>query len=164
MGEVAADALFRQIADHDLVTLAGGQGEAQGVVQLADIAWPGIGEQSGHGVPAQPSPCIASLGPKFLEQSTHQVALIGPLAQRRQAQAGPVQAVEQVLAELAQVDQPAQVAMGGRHHAQVDLDRSAGTDRQHLPLGQHAQQPGLQLQRHVADLVEEERAAVGLGD
>jgi hypothetical protein len=42
---------------------------------------------------------------------------------------------------------------------------STGTGRRRrwadLALGQHPQQPGLQAQRHVADLVEEQRAAVG---
>jgi hypothetical protein len=31
-----------------------------------------------------------------------------------------------------------------------------------LAVGEHAQEPGLQVERHVADLVEEERSAVGL--
>ena len=35
-------------------------------------------------------------------------------------------------------------------------------DRRHLALLQHAQQLGLQGEGHVADLVEEQRAAVGL--
>ena len=42
------------------------------------------------------------------------------------------------------------------------LDRSAAADRRELAVLQHAQQPGLGVQRHVADLVEEQRAAVGL--
>ena len=42
------------------------------------------------------------------------------------------------------------------------LDRRAAADRGILALLQHAQEPGLRLGRHVADLVEEERAALGL--
>ena len=54
--------------------------------------------------------------------------------------------------------------MGGGDHAHIDLLRARGADGQHLALGQHAQQPRLQGERHVADLVEEEGAAVGLLD
>jgi hypothetical protein len=48
-----------------------------------------------------------------------------------------------------------------RRDAHVDLDRLRAADRLHRLLLQHAQHLGLRLQAHVADLVEEERAAVG---
>ena len=41
-------------------------------------------------------------------------------------------------------------------------DRRAAADRRVLALLQHAQQPRLRLHRHVADLVEKQRAAFGL--
>ena len=47
-------------------------------------------------------------------------------------------------------------------HPDVDGRRFRGPERRHLALGQHAQQAGLGGERHVADLVEEERAAIGL--
>ena len=52
--------------------------------------------------------------------------------------------------------------MGRRDDAHVGLDRRAPADRRVLALLQHAQQPRLRLERHVADLVEEQRAALGL--
>ena len=55
-----------------------------------------------------------------------------------------------------------QVLVGRGDHAHVDADQFAPADAEELALGQHAQQPRLQRQRHVADLVEEQRAAVGL--
>ena len=88
--------------------------------------------------------------------------VVEPLAQRRQADRHDVQAIEQILAEQALLDQPAQVAMGGGDDADVGLDRRAAADRHVLAFLQHAQQPGLRLGRHVADLVEEQRAAVRL--
>jgi hypothetical protein len=42
------------------------------------------------------------------------------------------------------------------------LERLVAAHAVELPVGQHAQQPRLQVERHVADLVEEQRAAVGL--
>ena len=52
--------------------------------------------------------------------------------------------------------------MGGGDHAHVDADQLAAADTEELALGQHAQQSRLQRQRHVADLVEEQGATVGL--
>ena len=46
--------------------------------------------------------------------------------------------------------------------AHVDRDLGLGADRAHLALLQRAQQLGLQRERHLADLVEEQRAAVRL--
>ena len=54
-----------------------------------------------------------------------------------------------------------EVAVGRRDDADVDLDRLAAADALELALLQHAQQLDLHLQRQVADLVEEQRAAVG---
>ena len=52
--------------------------------------------------------------------------------------------------------------MGGGDDAHVGLDRRATTDGRVFALLEHAQQAGLRLERHVADLVEEQRAALGL--
>ena len=54
--------------------------------------------------------------------------------------------------------------MGGGDHADVHRLGPGGAHRQHLALGQHAQQPRLQGQWHVADFVEKQGAAIGLGD
>ena len=67
-----------------------------------------------------------------------------------------------ILAELALGDGLFQIAVGRRNQAHVDLDRLVAADAEHFPVLQHAQQLRLQGQRHVADLVEEQRAAVGV--
>ena len=54
--------------------------------------------------------------------------------------------------------------MGRGDHPHIDPDQLASADTEELALRQHPQQTGLQGQRHVADLVEEQRAAVGLLD
>ena len=84
------------------------------------------------------------------------------LAQRRQPHRHDIQAEEQILAEQALLDQQAQILVGGGDDAHVGLDRRAAADRRVFALLQHAQQPRLRLHRHVADLVEEQRAALGL--
>ena len=88
--------------------------------------------------------------------------VLGALAQRRQAQRHDVEAEEQVLAEQALLDQHAQILVGGGDDADIGLDRRAPADGGVFALLQHAQKAGLRLHRHVADLVEEQRAALGL--
>ena len=55
-----------------------------------------------------------------------------------------------------------EIDVGGGHHAHVDVHRPARADRPHLALLQDAQQLHLQRRRRLADLVEEDRAAVRL--
>ena len=50
--------------------------------------------------------------------------------------------------------------MRRRDDAHVDRNRLRRADRPHLAFLQHAQELDLQRQRHVADLVEQKRAAV----
>ena len=85
-----------------------------------------------------------------------------PLAQCGQAQADDVEAVEQVLAETAFLDAPLQVLVGGGNHAHMGLDGRMATHAVELAVRQHTQQACLQVKRHVADFVEEQRAALGL--
>ena len=88
--------------------------------------------------------------------------VLAPLAQRRHVDADHVQPVQQVLAELALAHALVEILVSRRDHAHVDAHRDLSADAIELALREHAQQPRLQLRRHVADLVEEQRAAVRL--
>ena len=59
-------------------------------------------------------------------------------------------------------DHRRQVAIGGGDEPHVDLDRARAAEPLELVLLQHAQDLGLRARAHVADFVEEQRAAVGL--
>ncbi len=72
-----------------------------------------------------------------------------------------VEAVVQILAEVPAHDELLQIAMRRRDDAHVDGVRFGAAHRAHLVLLQHAQQLHLQTHRHVADLIEQQRAAVG---
>ena len=98
-------------------------------------------------------------GEEALGQARH---VLAAFAQRRQVQAHHVEPMQQVGAEAAVGDLPVEVLVGGGDHAHVDPDQFAAADAEELALGQHAQQARLQRGRHVADLVEEQRAAIGL--
>ena len=71
--------------------------------------------------------------------------------------------VVEILAEAAVVDLAAQIAVRRGDDAHVDRDaRRRRRRRRTSPRLEHAQELGLQVERQLADLVEEQRAAVGL--
>ena len=75
-----------------------------------------------------------------------------------------MQAIEQVFAETAGFHVGDQIAIGGRDDAHIDLDRFAPADRLDFAFLQRAQQLHLRGGRQFADLIEEQRAAVGFGE
>ena len=85
-----------------------------------------------------------------------------PLAQRRQRDGDHVDAVEEVLAEVAVADRLAEVAVRGCEDADVHLRLHVRSDAPDDAVLQHAQELNLHRRRGLADLVEEDRAAVGL--
>ena len=85
-------------------------------------------------------------------------------AQRGNGDRKDVEAIEQILAEPAALDEFDQVLVGRRDQPEVDLDRPARADRIDLALLQRAQQLDLGVERQFADFVEEQRAAIGLGE
>ena len=72
-----------------------------------------------------------------------------------------VDAVVEVLAEPAVADELVERPVGGRDQAEVHLDRLLAAEALEAPVFEHAQQLGLRDEREVADLVEEQRAAIG---
>ncbi len=96
------------------------------------------------------------------EVSRQQGDVLGAFPQCRQAQPDDVEPMEQVLAEQAIAYPLFEVLVGGGDDAHVGSDRLHAADTVEMAVGQHPQQTGLQLGRHVADLVEEQRAALGL--
>ena len=88
--------------------------------------------------------------------------VLAPLAQRRHVERNHVQPVEQILAKIAALDLLLQILVGGRDHAHVHLHELGRAHRLEALLVERAQHLGLRPQAHVADLVQEQRAAVGL--
>ena len=85
----------------------------------------------------------------------------GALAKRRGKDGKDLEAVEEVAAELLLRDHLGQVAIGGGDEADVDGDGPVAAEALNLPLLQGAQQFGLQVERHFADLIQKQRAFMG---
>src|SRR5208337_307313 len=84
------------------------------------------------------------------------------LAQRWNLDADHIEPMQQIFAKVPGFYACLEVLMGCGDDTYVNLYRGLTAHSIELALGQHPQQARLQRRRHVADLVEEERAAVGL--
>src|SRR5213079_3657527 len=84
-----------------------------------------------------------------------------PLAERRYGDADDVQAEEEVLAEAPGAHRRLEVLVGGGDDAHVGADRLPAADARELALLEDAQELRLERERHVGDLVQEQRAACG---
>src|SRR6185437_13150406 len=104
-------------------------------------------------------------GPEPREKMPEQMRnILASRAERRDRQRQHMQAVEQVFAEMPALDAIEQPAIGCGDDADIDLHGLAAADRLDGAFLQRAQQFYLCVQWQFRDLVEEQRAAVGLDE
>src|SRR5262249_1862236 len=84
------------------------------------------------------------------------------LAQSRQPDSRYLQPVIKILAKLLVGNGGLKFPVRGRQQTDVYLDRLVAAGAKDLAIFQDAKQLGLERQRHVADLIEKGRAAVGI--
>ena len=143
--------------------LARHQGDAiDEILELADIAAPGLADQHRPGIG-----CELMAGKPFLlrldeEMPRQRLDVVGPFAQGWKLDRHHVEAIEQILAEGSFGDHGGKVAIGGGDDAHVDFHFLAPAHAADAAGLERAEQPGLRVGRHVADLVEEQGAAAGL--
>jgi hypothetical protein len=103
--------------------------------------------------------------PLLVQEERGELAdVFASLAQRGQVEADASDAEIQIFSETTVTGPLVEGAVRGRDDAHVDGHAPLGADRHHDALLQHAQQSHLVLQRHFADLVEEERAPLRAAD
>src|SRR5438477_12025214 len=85
--------------------------------------------------------------------------ILRPITQRWHADLEDREPVVEIGAETLRADLASQVAIRRRHNADVDWDRRHSADALHLAAFKHAEQLGLQIDRELADLVEQYAAA-----
>ena len=85
----------------------------------------------------------------------------GPLAQRRQADGEDGEAMIEVFAQPPLGHLLGEVAVGGGHQADIDLDGAGAADPLEAALLEHPEELGLERGVELGDLVEEQGAAVG---
>ena len=99
---------------------------------------------------------------RCMKASARSGDVLDALAQARAAEREDVEAEEEILAERAALDGLAEILVRRGEHAHVDVDDVLAADARDLAGLQRAQHLRLRDEVHVADLVEEERAAVRL--
>src|SRR5579862_9019423 len=162
-GDGPAAELRRQVGEVHLAPRREHGEPSAEVHELAHVAGPVVGDEPCEGVCGQRLRLDAELVRGHGHVMTEQVRdVLGSGAQRRQLDADHVEAVIQILPEQAARETLLEVLVGRGDHAYVGADRRLAADSIELSLCQHAQQPCLERQRHVTDLIEEQRAAVGL--
>ncbi len=149
---------------HQHLLPGGHHGEpAADVLQLAHVARPGQAADIGLGIRVQALGLHVQLFGGAQQEVTGQLGnILTALLEGGNMNADDVEAVKQILAKLAIGDPLLQILVGGCDDPYIHLHRLVATYPVELAIGQDPQQPGLHIQRHVADLVEKQGAAVGL--
>ena len=152
-----------QVAGADRAPLAQQHGPLDHVLKLADVARPAVGLEGGNRVVGEALDRLARLVNHAVQEVPGQERDVGnPLAQRRQLDVDHVDPVEEVLAESTLGDQLGQVIVGGQDHPGVDGEGLVAADLLELEVLEDAEQLDLHRGTGGADLVQENRAAVGL--
>src|SRR2546423_9672826 len=99
----------------------------------------------------------------FAQKKSNQIRdVLAAFAQRGQRDFYDAKPVIQVFPKLLVPNRRFQIAVSGRDYANVDRDRLLATEPLNAAFLQHAHQLHLCAWRHVADLVQEQRAAIRL--
>ena len=150
---LALDALGLGVEDQDAL---------DEIAELADVAGPVVLAQGGEGVfghlDVRSAVLLAELLQEFLDEERDVFLAI---AERRHEEGDDVEAVEEVFAEVAAGDLFFEILVGRGDDSDVDVDGVRCSDGEEALFVECAQNLGLRLEAHVADFVEEERAAVG---
>ncbi len=134
-----------------------------GVLQLADVARPLVAGQEHLGLRREAERSAARPAAGAVQEVRRQEPHVAAaLAQRRHLDLDDVQPVVEVAPEAALGNQRLEVAVRGRHDAHVHEPRRVLAEPAHLVVLERAQEPDLRGERHVADLVQEQRALVRL--
>ncbi len=134
----------------------------QQVIQLADIAGPGVGEQQVCRLGAQGRNALAGTAAAAEQLHREGQNVIAALAQRGDGERKHVEAVVKIFAEASRRHFLAQATVGRREDPDVERYGSPTAEALNLALLQNAQQLRLQRQRHLRHLIEQQGAALRL--
>ena len=145
------------------ISSSGAVGEHPGVeehvLELADVAGPGERAEALEGGAGDAAPIAVVAGGEDAEEVVDEHGqVVEALAERGDADLDDVEAVVEILAEEAGLDHGREIAVGGGDDPGVDRLLARAADGAHHLLLEHAEQAGLHLLRHLADLVEEDGA------
>jgi hypothetical protein len=133
----------------------------QDVLQFPNVAGPRVSLELPEHLPRNVHDALAVARGQPLHEVPRQDRDIAPtMAERRNGDREDVQPEIPITAETTGPDFFVNVAVGGRNHARLDAHRPVSAQTLELTFLQKPQQLCLRLDRELADLVEEESAAV----
>src|SRR5438094_156913 len=151
----------QQLVGRELARGRQEQRSLQGVLELADVPRPGMGPQAGVQVGRERRRGQTMLSGELREQRLRdQEQVVPALPQRRQVEHDGAQPEEEIFPKAAFLHAVRQLVVGGGDNADVHGSRFRAPDPPDLLVLQRAQQLGLEGEREVADLVEEQGAGV----
>src|SRR5580704_108749 len=132
------------------------------IAELADVAGPGMRAEPPEAVGIDPGKLLAEFPLEMGDEMVGQPRdVLATLAERRDVNRQHVQSIEEIGAQATIRDVALEVAIRGRDEANVDANRARCADAFDLLFLQRAQELHLTLERQLADLIEEQRRAVG---
>ena len=136
-------------------------GALDDVFELAHIAGPVIGRQRGHRRGRDRLNAFVQAARIFVHKVPHEEGnVVASLAQRRDHDGEDVQPVIEVAAKVFRGDHLRQVHVRGGDQAGIGMHGPGASQPLEGALLEHPQQLGLQLEGQIADLVEQQRAAM----
>jgi hypothetical protein len=131
------------------------------VLKFPDVPWPVIALEELRGMLIDPTNRFAHLrgisGDEILSQQKY---VLAALAQRRNVNGKDVQTIEEVRTEFPGTNCGPEVAVGGCEYSNVDGDALRTSDSFEFAFLEHSQQGDLGFDRHIANLIEENRPVV----
>lgn len=128
------------------------------ILQLADVAAPGLRHQQRHGAIIEGT----TAGVESAEMRHQRRDILGPVGERRHDDADDIEAIKQIAAKGAAIDGGEQIHAGRGEQTDVDSDRQHAAHPFDDAGFQRTQQLGLHGERHVADFVEEQPTPIRL--
>src|SRR5438270_2579935 len=158
----AFDNLVGQELGADLGSRRQNHGAFDNILQLAHIARPGISNQGSKSFGCHAARATFILFRILAQEMLYQRGnVFFTLTKWRQVNADDIQTIEQVFAELAFANQLLQIHIGGRDNTDIHLDFLDTTQMHKLAILQYPQDLALRVHAHRADLIQEQRAAIG---
>lgn len=149
-----------QVVRHAIHLVGDRSAAIDDVTQLSDVARPCVGPEAHQRVLPELERLPVRRGGVLQKEAGEQLDVFRPLAKGRQPHHHHVQAKVEVLAKRASLDLASELAVRGRDDAHVDLARDVLADTFDLAALEDTQHARLQIQRELADLVDEDRAPV----
>src|SRR5271167_4062819 len=132
------------------------------VLQLPDVPWPTVVDQSIHALLGNAfDVSVHTLGEALDEMPHQQRDILPPLAQCGDPDWEDIQPVEKIGAKFLLLHQSAEIAIGGGNRARVRREGARASQAFELALLQDAQQFGLEFERNLSNLIQEDGSPIG---